>query len=99
MSGLFAGILGTLFRRPKQINAMEEASEAQFKAMGRISAQSVEQLIDQAGRDDVFARARALGWSSAMPAPLWVWNQIAVEILLQKRTKEALDERKAAVLN
>jgi len=92
-------IFETLFRRPKPADAMRDASEAQFNAMNRISAQSVEQLIDQAGRDAVFARASALGWSSAVPAPLWVWNQIAVEVLLQKRSKEAFEERKTAVLN
>lgn len=95
----FADIFGSLFKRPKPVDAMQEASEAQFKAMGRISAQSVEQLIDQAGREAVFAKASALGWSSAMPAPLWVWNQIAVEVLLQKRANEAIEERKTAVLN
>jgi hypothetical protein len=44
-----------------------------------ITPESVEALIDAAGRDAVFARARSLGWSG--PAPLWVWQQIALEVM------------------
>lgn len=41
--------------------------------------EEIESLIDKAGRNAVFARARALGWSG--DAPKWVWRQIAQEII------------------
>ncbi len=41
--------------------------------------QELESLIDRAGRDKVFDRARALGWNGN--APKWVWSQIAHEVL------------------
>jgi hypothetical protein len=64
-----------------------------------LSPAYVEALIDEAGRSAVFARARDLGWTNGMLPPLWVWNQIAVEIIQQKKTSDAMAERRSAVLN
>ena len=39
----------------------------------------IERLIDEAGREAVLTRARALGWTSG-EAPRWVWVGIAHDI-------------------
>lgn len=44
----------------------------------------LEKLIDEAGRDDVFNRARSLGWVDEIP-PKWVWRCIAHEIISGKK--------------
>jgi hypothetical protein len=41
---------------------------------------AIEALIDKAGREKVFAAARALGWTKETP-PKWVWQQIAGDII------------------
>ena len=41
----------------------------------------LERLIDRAGRDQVFAAARALGWGSCDAVPVYVWRQIAAELI------------------
>lgn len=51
-------------------------------ASGTIDADYIERLIDHVGRDLVFARARGLGWSGS--PPLWVWNQICVDLLAER---------------
>lgn len=40
----------------------------------------LEQAIDDAGRDKVFALAQANGWTLSMPPPKWVWWQIIREV-------------------
>lgn len=45
----------------------------------------LERLIDQAGRDKVFARALSYGWTG--PLPTWAWNTIANEIIAENITK------------
>lgn len=40
----------------------------------------IEALLDKAGRDRVFALARANGWNGSNP-PLWVWQQLALEVI------------------
>lgn len=45
----------------------------------RLTPEDVETLIERAGRQEVFARARQLGWGNG--APLWVWARIAHEII------------------
>lgn len=62
-----------IFRR--QDKAVETTPEAP-----KITAADVEAAIDAAGREKVFATARALGWSALNPAPMWVWMQIAREV-------------------
>lgn len=42
--------------------------------------QSIERMIDEAGREAVFARAEALGWPPGSAVPTWVWQQIAAEV-------------------
>lgn len=42
--------------------------------------QELEAAIDRAGRDAVFARARALGWGANSPPPKYVWYGIISEI-------------------
>lgn len=43
----------------------------------------LEALIDRAGRERVFARASANGWTAA-GAPEFVWRMIAVELILEQ---------------
>lgn len=50
----------------------------------QITWRQVEAMIEQAGRQRVFDRARELGWSVSVSPPLWVWAEIARE---QKATK------------
>ena len=45
----------------------------------------LERLIDRAGRADVFAYARAAGWTLSNTPPQWVWVQIANEVLRRKQ--------------
>lgn len=47
---------------------------------------NLEALIDEAGRDAVFARARALGWSVYHSPPKWVWHGIVHEV---RKAKES----------
>jgi len=44
---------------------------------------SLERAIDRVGRDKVFARARAVGWSSDTEPPKWVWQMIVAELETQ----------------
>ena len=44
-----------------------------------------ERLIDKAGRQKVFDRARALGWSASNNPPVYVWAQIAHDIIVEER--------------
>lgn len=50
---------------------------------------ALEAHIDAAGRDEVFALARANGWSCGMP--MWAWHALASEVQLRKLAQEALD--------
>jgi len=43
----------------------------------------IERLIDRAGRDRVFARAKAAGWTG-YGAPEFVWRMIAVQLILER---------------
>ncbi|MHA6684516.1 hypothetical protein [Mesorhizobium sp. A556] len=45
----------------------------------KLTPSDVESMIDQAGRDKVFARAETLGWNGGTP-PLWVWAGICREL-------------------
>lgn len=45
-----------------------------------ITPEYVERLIDETGHDLVFDRARLLGWGNDTTPPLWVWNQICIEL-------------------
>jgi hypothetical protein len=84
-----------LFRKMiggRQSRQVEEPSN-------RISPTYVEQLITEAGRERVFARARELGWTNGALPPLWVWNQIAMEIIAQRSASEVMRERGNATLN
>lgn len=76
----------------------DQIREMQTRAYERISPASVEQLIDMAGRQEVFARARALGWVGSIP-PLWVWNQIAVEIIAENQKLKAMKESQNSTIN
>lgn len=44
--------------------------------------QDLENLIDKAGRNDVFALARSLGWKG--DAPKWVWNSLCYMVIQNK---------------
>lgn len=41
--------------------------------------QELEKAIEAIGRDRVFARARALGWTEGSP-PKWVWWGVVAEL-------------------
>ena|SRR5215467_13650143 len=45
--------------------------------------EDLERAIDRVGRDKVFARARAVGWSSDTEPPKWVWQMIVAELETQ----------------
>ena len=61
------------FRREAKVE------EAISKAAKYWTPETVEAAIEAAGRADVFAEARRLGWSDGY-APLWVWGNIAREV-------------------
>lgn len=42
--------------------------------------EELEALIDGAGREAVFARARSYGWSAGSSPPKYVWRQIVEEV-------------------
>jgi hypothetical protein len=42
--------------------------------------QWLEDLIDEAGREAVFERARTYGWGHGSNPPSWVWADIAREV-------------------
>lgn len=46
----------------------------------KLTPSDVERMIDQAGRDKVFFRARSLGWVDGSIPPLWVWAGICREL-------------------
>lgn len=56
-----------------------------------LSPEIVEARISEAGRERVFARARALGWVGNEP-PLWVVNIIALEIMATRPSEQAVTE-------
>lgn len=45
-----------------------------------LTPEAVERMINEAGRDRVFAKARELGWTTG-GAPLWVWANICSDIM------------------
>ena len=55
--------------------------------MSELTPADVEHLIDRAGRERVFAKAREQGWGGHNP-PLWVWAQICQEILTPPTSTE-----------
>lgn len=72
MSGFLEWIFGGRLREPEGPKGPE------------LSSAHVEAMISQAGREDVFAEARALGWTTYNPPPLWVWQQIASDVMRRK---------------
>lgn len=40
----------------------------------------LEKAIDDLGRERVFGRARAIGWTAEMMVPKWVWWGIVAEL-------------------
>ena len=57
-----------------------------------ITAEALERLIDEAGRQRVFARAEALGWGAGSLPPMWVWASIAREIIAARQTRADLTD-------
>lgn len=43
--------------------------------------EELEKIIDEAGRTEVFRRARKLGWHSGQIPPKWVWVSICHDIM------------------
>lgn len=46
---------------------------------------SLENLIDSAGRDEVFDRVRAYGWKESDHIPTWVWQAVAGDIIMERQ--------------
>jgi len=67
------------FGWPKTEKTIDQQLSTDTSTAERLTPEMVEANITRAGRDEVFRRARALGWGG--PAPLWVWNQIAFEVI------------------
>lgn len=54
-----------------------------------ITDANVEKIIDEAGRDAVFARARELGWGVEETPPRWVWVQISYELIQHQKNQDS----------
>lgn len=66
-------------------NALNWRREAKAEAAAPTkywTPETVEAAIEAAGRAEVFAEARRLGWTDGY-APLWVWGNIAREVALR----------------
>lgn len=50
--------------------------------------EELEKLIDEAGRDKVFARARTLGWRYGDMIEKWMWRQICYEMMSDQPRSE-----------
>ncbi|MDQ0303790.1 hypothetical protein [Ancylobacter polymorphus] len=61
-----------------QVMAMAEEAERRAE---------LEAHIEEAGREEVFAHARALGWTGG--APMWVWHAIASEVQSRKMAQNS----------
>jgi hypothetical protein len=46
----------------------------------KLNPEDVEAAITAAGREDVFAEMRRLGWGAEHNPPLWVWNIVANQV-------------------
>ncbi|MBP7641631.1 MAG: hypothetical protein KA733_12765 [Thauera sp.] len=64
----------------KALDVLAKTKGADPQEVG-LTSQQVEVLINEAGRDAVFAQAQALGWTAEKTPPLWVWAEIAVGLL------------------
>lgn len=69
--------LKSLFRRPKLAPAVVKTGEGW-------TPEALEQRIELAGRAEVFAEARRLGWGAGSMPPMWVWGAIANDIIARK---------------
>jgi len=52
----------------------------------------LEREIDEAGREEVFARARALGWEG--PVEKWIWRSIIDDIKAGRHTPTGAPPRR-----
>lgn len=66
---------------PEAVVAIDDYRDRQEKIS------SVEKMIDEVGRDEVFAHARSLGWSPANTPPIWLWGMICAEVEQNKRRR------------
>lgn len=48
--------------------------------------ENLEALIDEAGRDDVFAAVMALGWKPGDDVPRYIWQEMAYRVAERKRS-------------
>ena len=46
----------------------------------------VDEMLERAGRDEVFALVRANGWSPADAPPHWVWLEACAEVMKRRET-------------
>ncbi len=59
-----------------------------MRALSELTSDSnLETAIDDVGREEVFARARALGWHQAAP-PKYVWWNIVAMLRYERRLSE-----------
>lgn len=67
------------FGWPKSNPTVDQQLASETPEPQMLTSEIVEANITKAGREAVFSRARVLGWDG--PAPLYIWNQIALEVM------------------
>ena len=90
----FVKIVALLQKEPREpsppsaqaIKAIALAEDAKRHAEFEAKREALETLIAEAGREEVYAHARALGWGSG--APMWVWSAIAADIIAKKTPRD-----------
>ena len=82
MNWLIEFFTGAFGRKPDP-QPFRPTSAEEYKAQQA----ALEAHIEAAGRDEVFAHARALGWTGG--APMWVWHAIASEVQSRKMAQNS----------
>lgn len=80
-------LLGLGTPKPPHVNPLPERTDEQLEA-----------FIDAVGRDAVFARARAYGWSVGNKPPKWVWGEICHEIMQEKMAWHHCQDERAGLI-
>lgn len=98
----FEKILAVLQKEPREpappsaqsIRAVDLQERANRHAEFEARRKELEAHIEAAGREEVFAHARALGWTGG--APMWVWHAIASEVQSRKLAQSGLKSPQSA---
>ena len=78
--------IASLFRRKREPVAEILPRES------KLTPEIIERLIEETGREEVFAEARRLGWGD-LGAPLWVWKMICFDVQQRKPKALVIDYR------